>query len=44
MAHIEYEDGDLEDMSVEELKQLFQQGAALLGFGRKVVGPSYDLQ
>ena len=31
MGHVVYEDGDLEDISIEEIKQLIWQGDALPG-------------
>ena len=44
MAHIEYEDEDLEDMRIEELEHLLQQGEAPPGFDKNGAKPSHELQ
>ena len=44
MAHIVYEEDDLEDISVEELEQLLQQGEAPPGFDKSGVKLSHELQ
>ena len=44
MAQIVYEDGDQEDMRIEELEHLLQQGEAPPGFDNNGAKPSYELQ